>query len=256
MVSVSDGPDDAQALLDLDAEAKAAGVTVLAGAGFMPGLSCVLVRHAAEVFDHVEEIHVAKSGAGGPACARQYHAALGQTAQRWDGGWQRDRGGSGRELMWFPDPVASQDCYRGALPDAVLLRAAFPETDRIDARMAANRRDRFTMRLPMLRPPHRPEGGIGAVRIEVWGRRGAARDVVVFGAVDRPSVAAGAVAAVAAVEIARGSAARPGAHSVAELLTDSGAFLAELARRGVRAAVFEGERSALARPAALDDRAP
>ncbi len=66
IVSVSDSLGDALALLDLDAEASARGVTVIAGAGFSPGLTCLLARHAARDLDVVDEIHVARSGTGGP----------------------------------------------------------------------------------------------------------------------------------------------------------------------------------------------
>jgi len=239
VISVSDAMADVEALLDLGPLAQARGIPLVVGAGFSPGLTCVLARHGAIGFDHVDEIHVAKIGTGGPACARQHHHALANSAIDWrDGGWQRRPGGSGRELCWFPDPVGAADCYRAALPDALLLVNAFPGIERVTARVAANRRDRFTARLPMLRPPH-PEGGVGAVRVEVRGRRGDRRDVQVLGVMDRPGVAAGAVAAVAAVLAARGELARPGATGLAEMV-ETVPFLTELARRGVRAAIFEG----------------
>jgi hypothetical protein len=131
------------------------------------------------------------------------------------------------------------DCYRAGLPDALLLVPAFPDARRVTARLGANRRDRLTSWLPMLRPPH-PEGGPGAVRVEVRGTQGAAREVRVLGAVDRPAVGAGAVAAVAAWWSVERRFVRPGAAGLAVLLADTVPFLAELARRGVRAAVFEG----------------
>ena len=125
----------------------------------------------AGVFDHVDEIHVAKVGTGGPSCAAAHHRALGGTALDWrDGEWVTRRAGSGRELCWFPDPIGGEDCYRAALADAVLLAPAFPGIARITARMGANRRDRITSRFPMLRPPH-PEGGPGGARVEVRGQR-------------------------------------------------------------------------------------
>jgi hypothetical protein len=219
---------------------------VVAGAGFAPGLTCVLATHAAGTFDSVDEVHVAKVGTGGPTCARQHHDALAGEALDWrDGGWVRRRGGSGRELCWFPDPVGPEDCYRAALPDALLLVPAFPGVARVTARVGANRRDRFTARLPMLRRPH-PEGGVGAVRVEVRGRRGQARDVSVLGAMDRPAVAAGAVAAVAALWVGAGDVA-PGAAGLAGAVAPV-PFLAELARRGVKAAAFDGAVAAVAAP--------
>jgi saccharopine dehydrogenase-like NADP-dependent oxidoreductase len=239
VVSTADDPVEARALLDLDAEASARGLIVAVGAGFGPGLSDVLAAHGAGRFDHVDEIHVAKYGTAGPACARQHHRALTGEATDWrDGDWQRRRGGSGRELCWFPDPVGGQDCYRAALPDTMLLHRAFPEVERVTARMAATRRDRLTSGLPMLRKPH-PEGTVGAIRVELRGRRGHARDVVILGAMDRPGVAAGCVAAVTAVWAGEGRLDRTGAAGLAELVAPA-AFLAELARRGVKAATFDG----------------
>ena len=143
----------------------------------------------------------------------------------------------GRELCWFPDPVGAADCDRASLPDALLLVQAFPGVERVTARLAATRRDRLTARLPMLRKPH-PEGAVGSVRVEVRGRRGSRRETRILGAMDRPAVAAGAVAALAAVEAAEGRV-PPGAGGLAGRV-DALAFLQELARRGVRAAVFEG----------------
>jgi saccharopine dehydrogenase-like NADP-dependent oxidoreductase len=239
VVSASDSMGDARALLDLGPVAKARGLPLVVGAAFSPGMTCVLARHAASGLDEVDEVHVARLGTGGPACARQHHRALAGTALDWrDGGWLQRQGGSGRELCWFPDPVGAADCYRAALPDALLLVQAFPGVERITARLAATRRDRLTARLPMLRKPH-PEGAVGAVRVEVRGRRGRRRETRILGAMDRPAVAAGAVAAVVAVAAARGELATTGAAGLAQLVEPVG-FLSELARRGVKAAVFEG----------------
>jgi len=238
VVATSDDPDEVAGLLGLDAEAIGQGVTVVVGAGFAPGLTDVLAAHAATLFDRVTEIHVAKVGTGGPACARSHHRALSGTATDWrDGVWLRRPAGSGRELVWFPDPIAARDCYRADLSDPALLVPAFAGVARVTARLASTRRDRLTSPLPMLRRPH-PDGGPGAVRVEVRGVVGGAHDVVVYGAMDRPAVAGGALAALAAVAVGSGGARRTGAAGTAGLF-DPVAMLAGLAERGVRCAVFD-----------------
>jgi hypothetical protein len=239
VVSVGDDPDDVRALLDLDAEATERGVPVVVGAGFSPGLTCLLAAHAATAFDQVDELHVARVGTGGPACAEAHHRALAGEAFDWrDGGWVHRSAGSGRELCWFPDPIGGRDCYRAALAEPLLLVRAFPAAERITARQAANRRDRLTSRLPMLRPPH-ADGGPGAVRVELRGERDGARATVVYGAMDVPSVAAGAVAARAAGLIIAGELRRVGAGGLAELAQPL-PVLRTLAERGVKAATFTG----------------
>jgi hypothetical protein len=239
VVSVSDAIEDVQLLLTLHETARRRGCTVVVGAGFSPGLTCLLARFGARSFSAVDELHIAKVGTGGRACARQHHRALSGTAVDWrDGEWVRRRGGSGRELSWFPEPIGGRDCYRAALPDAILLVPEFPGVSRVTARLGATRRDRLTMHLPMLTPPH-PEGGPGGARVELRGWRGDAREVAVYGVMDRPAVAAGAVAALAARAAVDGSLFAPGAAGLAHV-ADPVPMLRDLAERGIRAAVFDG----------------
>jgi saccharopine dehydrogenase-like NADP-dependent oxidoreductase len=238
VVSTSDSIEDVRDLLALDDQARAQQVPLMVGASFSPGYSCVLARHAAAGFDEVTEVHVARSGTGGPACARQHHAALTGQALDWrDGAWQRRAAGSGRELCFFPDPVGGEDCYRAELPDALVLVPAFPGVQRVTARLAATRRDRLSAHLPMLRKPH-PEGLVGAVRVEVRGRRSGRSDTVVLGALDRPAVAAGAVAALAARWAAEGR--LPAGAGGLATVAEPAPFLHELVAIGIKAAAFDG----------------
>lgn len=242
IVSVADGFDVVQELLDLDDEAVVRDCRIAVGAAFSPGLVCLLARHAAAGFDRVDEIHVAHHGTGGPACARQHHRALQGDALDWrDGSWRSRRGRTGRELVWFPDPIGGRDCYRASLPGALLLAPHFPTVGRVTARVSATRRDRLTGLLPMLRRPH-GDGGPGAVHVEVRGGRGEETAVVVLGAVDDPAVAAATVAATAMRWVLAGDF-PVGANGLA-VLDDGAAFLGELARRGVKAATFEGSLDA------------
>lgn len=251
VVATSDDLDECRSALELDPLADSVGRTVLVGAAMAPGLSCLLARHASGLLDVVEEIHVARVGAGGPSCARQRRRALrGSGVEYRDGAWVDRPGFSGRELVWFPDPVGGADCYRAALADPVLLTAAFPGLRRASARIAASRVDRFTFWMPMfVGPPE--EGDPGAIRVEVRGVRDGERHDVVYGVFDRPAVAAAATAAVAALWLA-GGAARPGVRGLASV-EDPVPLLAELARRGVRAATFEGSREFGVRGVATTD---
>lgn len=238
VITTSNKTAEVRRLLALDQEARFGSIPVIVGAGFMPGLTCLLAKHGARQFDEVEEIHVAKVGTGGPACARQHHRALSSRGVDWrDGRWTERSGGSGRELAWFPDPVGGRDCYRAGLPDALLLVPEFAGVQRVTARQAATRRDRLTSPLPMLWRPH-PEGGIGAIRVELRGRVGLERRVDVFGAIERPAVGAGAMAAAVTLHVLSGRL-PAGAYGLAGV-DDTTALLHTLAARGVKPVRFEG----------------
>ncbi|MCP3935832.1 MAG: hypothetical protein GY708_10725 [Actinomycetia bacterium] len=239
IVSLADSVDDTRGLRGLDAEAREAGRSVVIGAGLAPGFSDLLAKQAAVGFDRVDEIHVAKAGTGGPACARQHHRALRGDAVDWrDGVFIDRRGRTGRELVFFPEPIGGRDCYRAAIPDALLLAPEFPGVSRVTARMSATRRDRITALLPMMRRPHM-DGGPGGIRVELRGYRGDEHVVEVFGAVDHPSVAAAVVASVAVDNVVAGTWGTPGARGLGSV-EDPATWLVELHRRGVRAAAFTG----------------
>lgn len=237
VVSVSDAPSEVRSLMGLGARARERGVPLVLGAGMAPGLSCLLAAWAARRLDEVMEVHVASLGTAGPACATRRHAALREPAEEWHEGWERKMASSGRELVWFPGQSGA-DCYRVNRADPLLLVQALPGLRVVTTRAAASRRDRFTSRLPMLRPPH-PEGTVGAVRVEVRGRKAGAAETIVVGASGRPALLAGAVVAGAAVRAAQG-ALRPGAGGLASQVPAPAEFLAELAERGVQVMTFEG----------------
>ncbi len=240
VITCADDPAEVRALLALDATAAAVGRTVVVGAAMSPGLSCLLARYASSRLARVDEVHVASLGTGGPACARQHHESFSLVALDWlDGAWRRRAGGSGRELVWFPEPVGGADCYRAGLVDARLLVPAFPSVRRVTARRHATRQDRLTSALPMLRSPH-PEGLVGAVRAEVRGWTEGVAETVTVGAVARPAAAAGAVMAVAAEWASTGRLRRSGAAGLAELVPQAGPFLAELAKLGITSSRFVG----------------
>ena len=90
VVTTSNQTEEVRRLLDLDQEARHHKVAVVVGAGFMPGFTDLLARHGAAQLDQVDEIHVAKVGTGGPACARQHHRALSSPGLDWRTGAGRD----------------------------------------------------------------------------------------------------------------------------------------------------------------------
>ena len=146
-----------------------AGAALVVGAAYSPGISTLLATHLARSMDVVDTISTAQFGTGGPACAREHHRAMGSEAVEVHKGQLRtSRGGTGRELVWFPEPIGAADCYRASLADPFLLHQTFSVVRRIESRQAATRRDRLTARLPMLRSPH-AEGLVGAVWAEVRG---------------------------------------------------------------------------------------
>ena len=239
-----DDADATAALLDLDEAARSARVVVAPGCGLAPGLADVLSRHAADALDSVDEIHVARAGAAGAASAAAVRRARRETPVEWrDGDWHEERRRD-PELVWFPDPIGARECEPVATGVALLVRA-FPGVRRVTVRLAE--------------PPPRKlawpgrrglDEGWGSTRVEAWGWRNQVRESMVYGVIDRTAVAAGTVLAVATARlagVAPGLCGRDGHHGGVHglaALVEPVPFLAELARRGVKAAVFEGVRVA------------
>jgi hypothetical protein len=233
--------DDAEAVAVLegfDDLAKNRGVAVALSCGLAPGLSDVLARHAADTFDEVSEIRIARTGWGGPACQASVRRARHQPALEWHDEHWRDDQPSGELLMWFPEPIGARDCCAVATGVRTLV-SAFPHVPRLSFALGE------PPKRSMLRRRFGDDGEWGAARVEVWGRNAHGQDCLVYGVVERTSVAAGAVLAVTAAHLADAlgglgeRTAPPGVHGLGALV-EPVSFLAELAQRGVRVAVFEG----------------
>jgi len=237
-VPVASSEDEHDAIDQLRAlvpNAIAAGTTIVLGCGLAPGLSDVLARHAADMFDAIDEIRVARTGWAGPASVATVRHERRIAARTWhDGGW-REEHPHGDNLVWFPEPIGARDC-RPVTAGTALLVDAFPTVPRLSVQLGEPpRRTRFRRRFG-------DEGEWGACRVEVWGRRSGTFDTVVYGVVERTAVAAGTVLAVVAARLAGALeplVSNPGIHGLAAL-TEPVPLLSELAQRGVRAAAFEG----------------
>lgn len=227
-----------RALLELDPRAVELGVPIVVGAGLAPGLADVLVRHAADAFDVVEDVNVARWGAAGEASASTVRVALADRgAELRDGQIIELRKRGGEELVWFPNPVDGRPCEPVANGLELFAHAA-PGLERATVRYARAEK-------PSRSWPRRPDpvNEWGALRVEVWGRRGVAHEPVVYGAIERTEIAAGTVLALTVMGLA-GSLPnlldrRPGVVGLGGVVR-SRAFLAELAHRGVKIAIFEG----------------
>ena len=225
-------------MLALDTDARTHGVRVVAGCGLAPGLADVLARHAAGALDSVDELHVARWGVAGPESASEARRAQREDAQEWrDGALVHDKHRHA-QLIWYPDPVGARECELVAT-GVELLVAGTPGAGRVTARLGVPPSRRLT-------PPGRRDPGAawGAVRVEAWGWRGPARTSVVYGVIERTAIAAGTVLGVTAAWLTGalpdvGGVVEPGASGLGTVV-DPVAFLAELARRGVKAAAFEG----------------
>ena len=237
--SAGDDEHDLVGLRSLTETARRSGVAIIAGCGLAPGLADVLARHAADAFDEVDEIGVARAGMSGDACIATASRALRTSAAELrDGVYEESRWRGGHELVWFPEPIGPRECERVAT-GVHLLSAAVPDASRITVRLA---RDDTGARQRFMRKRD-PEGSWGAIRVEVWGRRGTAREPIVYGAIERTAIATGTVLGVTTAALAgvlpgvlAPSAGVFGLGAVAQ----PRAFLAELSRRGVKAAIFEG----------------
>lgn len=244
VVSIGDHVSDVAAMIDEADRADHNDATLVVGAGMAPGLTGLIARHLARPFGSIDEIHVSLHGTAGPACARQHHRALAGIANAFDdGAFTSVRAGTGRELAWFPEPVGAYDCYRAELPSPMVVHRTFPQVSRTTARMSANRRDRFTSRLPMLTPPHK-EGGVGACRVELRGADASGARLTVIGGIAEMVGTAAAATACAFVEALLRDELLPGLTLPGDASLDTTALLRDVERFGVRLQEFTGVPSA------------
>jgi len=240
VVSSADSVETVRALLALEGRAVGRDRSVVIGAAASPGLTTVLARHGAALFDDVAEICIGVTGTGGRECADRRARAGRTDSQEWrDGAWIDVAARSGTELLWFPEPVGAVDCSRGDLSEAVLLRRQLPGAAVISAKMGrpVARRTRRTRRFRIGRSNVALVEEPGALRVEVSGRRNGDWGTTVYGLVASPILSSAVLAATMARLVVAGDA--KGVGGVGEFVEPSLIFEA-LWSREVRVQVYEG----------------
>jgi saccharopine dehydrogenase-like NADP-dependent oxidoreductase len=280
-VSICDDYDAAEAVLALDEEAKAAGVTVLTGLGWTPGLSNVLARKGAEQFDLVDEINVswgssASDSEGYAVILHTLHIFTGQVPSFQKGRLVPVPAGTGKEVVLFPPPAGRVNCYHLGHPEpvtlprflgvpgvrTVTLKGGLIEQPLNDLAIWLGRL-RLTdspakkdvlgqiikATLPFLSKLGEAEQPISAVRVDVGGWKDNTYKQVSYGAAAHMPDLTGLPLAIGALMLARHEISVPGVVAP-EACVEPEAFLADLHRRGVGVQDMTGQwPQAVAQPA-------
>ncbi|MEW6553308.1 MAG: saccharopine dehydrogenase NADP-binding domain-containing protein [Actinomycetota bacterium] len=125
-VSICDDYDAAADFMELDEEAKKAGVTAITGVGWTPGITNVFARLGADQLDEVEEIATAwacdPADTAGKAVTLHYlHAVTGMIPSYIDGRLQNIKAGSGLEQLTFPPTVGTVGVFHAGHPEPVTI---------------------------------------------------------------------------------------------------------------------------------------
>ena len=253
----------------LDPSARDAGVTVVSGCGFSPGITNFLAAVGTSELDSVHEIEIAVGASSadpsGPATGLHFVTMMASdAAEIADHSIDRIPSATSPKLVYFPEPVGWVETFRCGHPEIVTLAAAHPElrtlrfrvglTERaamdvtrasLAAGLLANERNRraFVRLSRPLRPvleslPPRGAAWTGA-RVDVRGERGGRSHTVSLAVVDRISNLATIPLAKAATEVME---LKVGGVKTAEQAFDPKSFLKALADRGIRIARLEPQR--------------
>lgn len=144
LVDINDEYEVTFKMLELDEQAKQAGIIIILGLGASPGVNNVLVRAAANQLDTVKEIHTAwvmsAADPGGPALS--YHLLYSLSGKGFtfaDGKLvEIDSFVNGRETVEFPAPVGHIDVFHVGHPEPITLSRVFKGVRYVDNKASFN----------------------------------------------------------------------------------------------------------------------
>jgi len=125
-VDINDDYDATIAALELDDEAKKAGIAVIIGLGWTPGITNVCAKYAASKLDRVDEIDIAwasntADSTGYSIIYHLWHALSGMVPMYLDGEWRDVPAFSEGEIYNFPQPVGKVRCFYCGHPEPVTI---------------------------------------------------------------------------------------------------------------------------------------
>lgn len=263
--SICDDFDAAEAVLALDKEVKKAGITVLTGIGWTPGLSNVLARRGIDRMDKARRVNIAWAGSaddskGLAVVKHTLHIFTGKVPSFKDGKWQQVDAGSGMERVEFPAPIKKIPVYHLGHPEPVTLPHFIDGLEevtlrgsviplylnsvaiilaRIKATDNAFKRD-IAGRIVHGMGPVMGKGGKGVsgIRVDVHGEKGGKEVHYFYTAVDNMRRITGVPAAIGVVMLAQGKVEGRGVVAP-EKAIDPGRFLKELEKRNIEVNINE-----------------
>ena len=267
-VSLCDDASGFEQAKALHERATDAGVTVVSGCGLSPGVTNLLIAHAARQLDDIEavDISLARSSveSHGEATTRHLLYELGEEAPVVkDGRRTSEPSGSAPRLVFFPEPIGWVETFRMGHPEiltipprydgvtTVQFRVGLAERITMDTARAfgatpfarsETARSFFVAATKPLRPlidrlPPRGPAWSGA-RVDLHGTKDDSPRTISLAAVDRLLNFTSAALTLAALRLGDGEVGGPGVLSVEDAFEPE-AFLRDLTKRGIAVAELE-----------------
>jgi len=263
-VSICDDFDAAERVLELDAEARARGVTVITGAGWTPGLTNILVKKAVMELDEAQEAHVswaasASDSQGVAVLYHMLHILTGDIPTFMEGERRLVPAGSEKRPVDFGPPMGAVRVYHVGHPEPVTLPRFLPQLRTVTLRggllegylntlgiligrsgltRSETRRDRLVRLLSwstgLLRRIGALKAPVSGAHVEVRGVKDGRPAAITYSTTGPMADLTALPLAVAALMIGRGQVQRKGVFAPeAEDGIDPDRFLDELAKRGI-----------------------
>jgi saccharopine dehydrogenase-like NADP-dependent oxidoreductase len=125
-VDICDDYSPVESILALDEPARQAGITIITGLGWTPGITNILARHASRQLDEVEEINIAWTGSasdskGLAVIMHVFYASTGEVPSWIDGKLVKVKASSGKETVEFPAPLGKVKVSHCGHPEPITI---------------------------------------------------------------------------------------------------------------------------------------
>lgn len=279
LVSLCDDHDAAEAVLELDERARAAGRRVITGLGWTPGLSNLLAKKGAAQLDRARAVHCAWAGSsadsrGFAVVLHTLHIFTGRVPSFQQGRPVRVPAGSGGVRLPFAPPLGDVTCFHVGHPEPLTLPRFIEGLEEVTLRGGLtepflNRLAVTVARLGLTATPGRKEAlgrlikrwlpllerigpkavACSGLHIQVLGERGGEPWQVIYRVSDHMENLTGVPLAIGAVLLARRAVTQTGVMAPeAPGGPDPDAFLAELQQHGIRVEAADGPAAAGSAP--------
>ena len=258
-VDICDDWGPIEEMFGLDAEARNAGITLLCGMGWTPGITNVMARAGANELDEVNDIKIywaggAEDAAGLAVVMHVFYAVTGDVPTYRDGGWVKVPASSDKEVVEFAGALGKVEVFHCGHPEpmtiprhikckTVFLKGGLtPKWNNTLAdvlvKLGLSKSHKSIVRTSKI--IYKLEGLIGAggvpfsgARVDVVGRKNGESCTISYTATDKMGRLTGIPVSIGAIMLAEGNISSKGVFAP-EGCIEPEPFFAELAKREIR----------------------